>query len=570
MRLLERGGADLLGGAVGCAQCGATSRLGRHHGTDGAAGLGVDAAAARRARRAPSHDPDANPRLAELALRMQTFVEIAGSGGRLASATTGKCWTRLARNWPSCAVASARCSAQFAQRSDAVLRAAAAKNALQDAVITMRNGRYVIPVKQEHRSTVPGIVHDTSASGATVFVEPMPVVELNNEISSAQAEEEREVQRILRELSQRVGDVSESLLSTIDALVQLDVIFAKARSARQMNAERPVMNDGGWININVVADPLLTGTAGPIDVWVGRDFRWTCHHRPEYRWQDGDAETIGLFCLMAQAGLSVPAGVGTELNVFTGIFADIGDEQSIEQNLSTFSSHMANIVDILASMDSRSLVLFDELGAGTDPAEGAVLAMAILEHVQHVAAVVAATTHYSELKAFVHERPGMENASMEFDAETLAPTYRLLMGMPGRSNALEIAARFGLPEHILARARGRLSRHDDVKVEDLIRDLEAATKAAEEERREAAKLRAEAERLQEELADIACRWQRTRRELEEQAQLEAREIVRSAQREAEEIDRVAASASKMKSASNKLGPAAADSLGGAGARCRPA
>lgn len=534
MRLLERGGADLLGGARDVRNAVQRAGLGGIMAPTELLDSASTAAAARRARRVLLHDPDANPRLAELALRMQTFVEIEEA----VAACIGDDGQVLDKASPKLAQLRSRIrtlQARSRERLDAVLRAAAAKNALQDAVITMRNGRYVIPVKQEHRSTVPGIVHDTSASGATVFVEPMPVVELNNEISSAQAEEEREVQRILRELSQRVGDVSESFLSTIDALAQLDVIFAKARLARQMNAERPVMNDGGWINIKRGRHPLLTGTAVPIDVWVGRDFRGLVITGPNTGGKTVTLKTIGLFCLMAQAGLFVPAGVGTELSVFTGIFADIGDEQSIEQNLSTFSSHMANIVDILASMDSRSLVLFDELGAGTDPAEGAALAMAILEHVQHVGAVVVATTHYSELKAFVHERPGMENASMEFDAETLAPTYRLLMGMPGRSNALEIAARLGLPEHILARARGQFSRHDDVKVEDLIRDLEAATKAAEEERREAAKLRAEAERLQEELATLRANWQRTRRELEEQAQLEAREIVRSAQREAEEI-----------------------------------
>lgn len=534
LRLLEKGGPDLLAGARDVREAVRRAAIGGVLSPTELLDVAGTAATVRRARRVLLHEPDEQPQLAARTVTMVTFAELEQS----VAACIGDDGQVLDKASPKLAQLRARIrtwQTRSRERLDAVLRAAAARNVLQDTVVTMRNGRYVIPVKSEQRAAVPGIVHDTSASGATLFVEPMPVVELNNQISEARAEEEREVERILRELSQRVHHVASDLLAAIDVLAELDLIFAKARLAQAMDAHRPEMNDEGWIHIRGGRHPLLSGKVVPIDVWIGRDVRALVITGPNTGGKTVTLKTIGLFSLMAQAGLFVPAKPGTELAVFRGIYADIGDEQSIEQNLSTFSSHMANIVDILRGMDERSLVLFDELGAGTDPAEGAALAMAILEHVQNRGALVVATTHYSELKAFVHSRPGMENASVEFDPDTLAPTYRLLMGMPGRSNALEIAARLGLSDDILERARGQFSRHDDVRVEDLIRDLEEATRTAEEERREAARVRQEAERLREELATLRADWRRERDELMRQARDEASAIVRQARLEAESI-----------------------------------
>lgn len=534
LRLLEKGAPDLLAGARDVRAAVQRAGLGAVLSPSELLDVAATAEAARRARRVLLQDPEERPRLAARALAMGSFPELEeavasciGDDGQVLDRASPKLHQLRSR------IRSLQTRSR--ERLEAVMRAAAGRNVLQDAVVTMRGGRYVIPVKQEHRASVPGIVHDTSASGATVFVEPMPVVELNNQIAEARAEEEREVERILRDLSGRVGAVADGLLATVRVLAELDLVFAKARLALDMKAEKPEMNEEGWIHVRGGRHPLLRGNVVPIDVWVGRDFRTLVITGPNTGGKTVTLKTIGLFCLMAQAGLFVPALPGTELSVFRGIFADIGDEQSIEQSLSTFSSHMANIVDILRHIDQRSLVLFDELGAGTDPAEGAALAMAILEHVAGAGAVCVATTHYSELKAFVHSRPGMENASVEFDPETLAPTYRLQMGMPGRSNALEIAARLGLPEEILRRARHQFSRHDDVRVEDLIRDLEEASRAAREERREAARLRAEAERLRAEADALREELKRRREELQRQAREEARQIVAEARREAEAV-----------------------------------
>lgn len=381
---------------------------------------------------------------------------------------------------------------------------------------------------------IPGIVHDTSASGATVFVEPMAVVELNNELQETRSLEEREVERVLRHLSGQVAGEAGPLLTGLAALAELDLALAKARLADAMKAVRPRMNEEGWIRIVGGRHPLLTGKVVPIDVWLGREARVLVITGPNTGGKTVTLKTIGLFCLMAQAGLFVPAEPGTELAVFSGIYADIGDEQSIQQSLSTFSSHMSNIVRILQVMDARSLVLLDELGAGTDPTEGAALAMAILDHILAAGARAVATTHYSELKAFVHNRPGMQNASVEFDVETLAPTYRLIMGLPGRSNALEIAARLGLPAPVLAQARARLT-HDEVRVDDLIRNLEETRRAAAAELAEARRLREENQRLREELVAARAELEARRQAVLEKAREEARRLLHAARREAEAV-----------------------------------
>lgn len=424
--------------------------------------------------------------------------------------------------------------ARSRERLDAIVRAAAARNVLQETLITVRNDRYVVPVKVEHKAAVPGIVHDTSSSGATVFVEPLAIVELNNKIKQAQAEEEREVQRILRELSAQVAAQVPQLTAGVALLARLDLALAKARLAESMEAVQPQMNDSGWLDVRSGRHPLLTGTVVPIDVWLGKETRILVITGPNTGGKTVTLKTIGLFCLMAQAGLFVPAE-GAELSVFRGIYADIGDEQSIEQSLSTFSGHMANIVDILARVDEHSLVLLDELGAGTDPTEGAALAMAILQHLADKDISAVATTHFSELKSFVHERTGMQNASVEFDAETLAPTYRLIMGTPGRSNALEIAARLGLPQPILDSARGQFASADDVRVEDLLRDLEQARNDARAERHEARRLRQEAESLRSRLEQTRAELVARRGDLEQQARVEARQVLSEARQEVESI-----------------------------------
>src|SRR5690606_21312708 len=420
------------------------------------------------------------------------------------------------------------------ERLEAILRSAALRPALQESLITVRNGRQVVPGKQEHKGMIPGIVHDTSASGATVFVEPLAVVELNNELQETRLQEEREMERILRHLSAQVGAEAEGLETGLAVLAELDLALAKARLAQSMRAVAPKLNEEGWIHIIGGRHPLLSGRVVPVDVWLGREARILVITGPNTGGKTVTLKTIGLFGLMAQAGLYVPAEPGTELPVFSGIYADIGDEQSIQQSLSTFSSHMSNIVRILRSADERSLVLLDELGAGTDPAEGAALAMAILDFLLVVGARVVATTHYSELKAYVHSRPGMQNASVEFDPVTLAPTYRLIMGLPGRSNALEIAARLGLPEEVLERARRRLNRQD-ARVDDLIRALEETRRQAEAELERARSLREENERLQAQLRAAQEELAARRQSVLEKAREEARRVVAAARREADAI-----------------------------------
>ncbi|MFS8542514.1 MAG: endonuclease MutS2, partial [Limnochordales bacterium] len=421
--LLSRGGHDLLAGVRDVREAVRRAELGGLLSGQELLDVAATAAAMGRARRRLLADPDAWPHLARRALQLGTFAELEEAIG----ACIGPDGQVLDDASPELARLRARIRAlhqRIRERLEAILRSTALRPALQEALVTVRNGRQVVPVKQEHKAMIPGIVHDTSASGATVFVEPMAVVELNNELQETRSLEEREVERVLRHLSGQVAGEAGPLLTGLAALAELDLALAKARLADAMKAVRPRMNEEGWIRIVGGRHPLLTGKVVPIDVWLGREARVLVITGPNTGGKTVTLKTIGLFCLMAQAGLFVPAEPGTELAVFSGIYADIGDEQSIQQSLSTFSSHMSNIVRILQVMDARSLVLLDELGAGTDPTEGAALAMAILDHILAAGARAVATTHYSELKAFVHNRPGMENASVEFDVETLAPTYR--------------------------------------------------------------------------------------------------------------------------------------------------
>ena len=533
LRLLERGGHDLLGGVRDVREALARAKLGGVLSGPELLDVAALAAAIRRARRILLSDPDAWPHLAQRALRLGTYLGVEEAIG----ACIGQEGQVLDEASPELARLRARMRTlhnRIRERLEAILRSAALRPALQESLITVRNGRQVVPVKQEHKGMIPGIVHDTSASGATVFVEPLAVVELNNELQETRAQEEREVERILRHLSAQVGAEAEGLETGLTVLAELDLALAKARLAQSMRAVAPKLNEEGWIHIIGGRHPLLPGPVVPIDVWLGREARILVITGPNTGGKTVTLKTVGLFGLMAQAGLYVPAEPGTELPVVSGIYADIGDEQSIQQSLSTFSSHMSNIVRILRSVDERSLVLLDELGAGTDPAEGAALAMAILDFLLAVGARVVATTHYSELKAYVHSRPGMQNASVEFDPITLAPTYRLIMGLPGRSNALEIAARLGLPEEVLERARGRLNRQD-VRVDDLIRNLEETRRQAEAELERARSLRQENERLQAQLRAAQEELAARRQGMLEKAREEARRVVAAARREADAI-----------------------------------
>jgi DNA mismatch repair protein MutS2 len=366
------------------------------------------------------------------------------------------------------------------------------RGALQEGLITQRAGRYVLPVRAEARSQVRGIVHDQSSSGATLFVEPLVIVEMNNRIRELEAEERHEVERILRELSEAVAADAPSLTLAVELLAEFDLYLAKARYASLIRAGVPRITDDGTLRLRQARHPLLTGKVVPLDFWLNRETWMVVITGPNTGGKTVALKTVGLLCLMAQAGMHIPAEDGSELPVYESIFADIGDEQSIEQSLSTFSSHLSRIVEILREATPRSLVLLDELGAGTDPTEGSALARAILSHLLEAHIATVATTHYSELKVFAHDRPGVTNASVEFDVETLSPTYHLSIGLPGRSNALAIAARLGLSEDIIQRAREYVGSAG-VEMENLLEGLQSERAAAADERFRLSMERAEAE-----------------------------------------------------------------------------
>lgn len=419
------------------------------------------------------------------------------------------------------------------ERMESLVRSSQNQKYLQDPIITIRNDRYVVPVKQEYRNQIPGIVHDQSASGATLFVEPMAIVEANNEVRRLTVAEQQEIQKILAELSRGVSEIAEDLTVAQDALGQLDFIMAKARYSRQLKAWSPRMIKGAKIDIRKGRHPLLSGDAVPATISLGKDFQTLVITGPNTGGKTVTLKTVGLFTLMTQSGLHIPAEDGSEMGIFTKVYADIGDEQSIEQSLSTFSSHMTNLVGILASAGEGSLVLLDELGAGTDPTEGAALAQSILEELHGRGACTIATTHYSELKNYAYTTPGVENASVEFDIETLSPTYRLLIGRPGRSNAFEISLRLGLNPDLVNRARQFLTT-EQVEVADLINKLEQTQQAAERERQEAEALRRESEELKGKFHRLEEQLKAKRETILEKAQEEASKLVRSARLEADE------------------------------------
>ena len=406
---------------------------------------------------------------------------------------------------------------------------------LQDAIVTIRNGRYVIPVKQEHRSQVPGIIHDQSGSGATVFIEPQAIVNMNNELRQLELDEKAEVDRILGELSGGVSEIYHDLVNNQKLLLELDLINAKGRLSVDMDAAEPLIDEEGKLELIRAAHPLIDKKkVVPVNISIGSDYNTLVVTGPNTGGKTVTLKTAGLLVLMAQTGLHIPAAPGSRVPVFEDVFADIGDEQSIEQSLSTFSSHMANIVEIMKNADSRSLVLLDELGAGTDPTEGAALAISILESLAQRGACTIATTHYNELKKYAIATEGVENASMEFDVETLSPTYRLTIGIPGKSNAFEISRKLGLPDEITDRAAGMLEG-TDIVFEDIISAIEDDKKQAEAERDEALRISREMKQRQEELEAEARKLEERKDKEIQRAREEAREIILEAKETADDF-----------------------------------
>jgi len=418
---------------------------------------------------------------------------------------------------------------------------------LQDSIVTMRDGRYVIPVKQEHRGRFPGIVHDQSKAGATLFIEPQVIVNLNNELRELEIAEEAEIARILKELSEAAAEHYHDIKNNQKLLLQLDFIMAKGKLSRRMEGEEPQINDEGILDIRSGRHPLIDpAKVVPIDVSAGETYRTLVITGPNTGGKTVTLKTVGLLSMMAASGLHIPASSRSRIPVYKDIFADIGDEQSIEQSLSTFSSHMKNIVKIVEAADSDSLVLVDELGAGTDPTEGAALAISILETLYRQGATTIATTHYNEIKKYALSTEGVENASMEFDVETLSPTYRLTIGIPGKSNAFEISRKLGLSDSLIDRA-SRLIERGDIEFEDVISTIEKDKKRAEAERDEAIAINIAMKKKQEEVDRQMAALEKKKEKIIADAREEAREMLREAKETAGEVQKELRELAKLES-----------------------
>lgn len=462
--------------------------------------------------------------LAEVEEEIKMAIDEQGSVLDSASDTLRTLRNQLRRN-----------EAKVREKLESMIRSSNAQKMLSDSIITIRNDRYVIPVKQEYRGNYGGIVHDQSASGQTLFIEPQSVVTLNNELQGIRVKEQQEIDRILTQLTALVAQNEEELLHIVTVLADIDFMFAKAKYAHRLKASKPKINDEGKIVLLKAKHPLIPPEVVVAnDIVLGDTYTSIVITGPNTGGKTVTLKTVGLCTLMAQAGLQIPVLDGSEMGVFKSVYADIGDEQSIEQSLSTFSSHMVNIVSILEKVDHESLVLFDELGAGTDPQEGAALAISILDEVNKRGARVIATTHYPELKAYGYNRESVVNASVEFDIETLSPTYRLLIGVPGRSNAFEISKRLGLKEDVIETARSHVSE-DSNKIENMIASLEESRRQAEREHEDAKDLLKQAEMLHRDLQKQVMEYYEKKETLQEKAKKEAKEIIEDAKKEAEAV-----------------------------------
>ena len=426
-----------------------------------------------------------------------------------------------------------RTNDRIREKLDNLLKNSNQNQYLQENIITIRNDRYVVPVKQEYRNQVPGLVHDQSASGATLFIEPMSVLDLNNDLRKLRSEEEAEVHRILTRLSGLVGANAAELKANLEIMAELDFIFAKGKLSLKMNGFEPILNESGEIHLKKARHPLLGEKAVPIDLDMDSDLRGIIVTGPNTGGKTVTLKIAGLFVLMAQSGLHLPTSDRSSVSVFRGVYADIGDEQSIEQSLSTFSSHMVNIVDILSKAGRNNLVLLDELGAGTDPVEGAALAMAIIDTLMAKGVKAIVTTHYSELKAYAYNNPGLANASVEFDVDTLRPTYRLLMGIPGRSNAFDIALSLGVDKNVVLKADEYMSK-EQKEVHDFLANLEEGRARTEKAKREAEELKAKLEAVERDMARREKELKEKEATLIRKAEERADRLVREKRREADE------------------------------------
>lgn len=462
--------------------------------------------------------------LGQLERRIETIVDEHGNIRDDASAELARLRREIKQS-----------QSRIKERLDSVLRSAEYQKYFQDVLVTMRGDRYVVPIKQEYRQFFPGIVHDQSSSGATLFIEPMAVVNLNNDVKQCIAAEKHELERILRSISQQIADQSQILQENCSILARLDFVFAKAKLAGDMDASMPLLSKDGHVELNQARHPLLDANrVVPISLSLGDRFRTLLITGPNTGGKTVGIKTLGLLALMNQSGLFIPALSGSKLPVFRQVFADIGDEQSIEQSLSTFSAHMTHLVKILGEATDEDLLLIDEIGAGTDPEEGAALAMAILEHLMNVGARVVATTHYSELKTFAYAKEGIENASVEFDIKTLRPTYRLLIGIPGTSNAFAISKRLGLADELIARAR-QLIDADHAQFERILNHLETEKILYEQRNADIAQRQRQIEALERKVNAMRAELSEKKESILRKAREDSANLLRGTRREAEEI-----------------------------------